>query len=366
MPNPERAEAPSEYAEAVFRTLHNPVLTLNGDLTVQTANPAFYDLFQVDPDDTVGQRLYDLGNGQWDIPELRSLLEEVLGEREEVRGYRVDHEFETIGQRVMNVNATRLERASEPHHIILSIFDTTDIYRTRWELEAEKEYSDKIVDSIREGLLVLTPDFEVCSANKSFFDIFRATPEGVEGRKLYDLGNGQWDIPELRHALEEILPQRGTLDDFEIEHDFRDIGRRVVRLNARPLDHIERILIAIRDVTDLKKKETYQETLVRELRHRIKNIIASVRGLSEQTLSRSETLEAYRDAFNGRLDMLARTQEILTQQDETADIRDLLTLEWLRSEGDRKDAAVRDGRREPSFLRTGWDQVRSDAAAKGA
>ena len=70
------------------------------------------------------------------------------------------------------------------------------------------------------------------------------------GRKIYDLGNGQWDIPALRTALEEVLPANQVFNDYEVIHEFEDLGRRVMLLNGRRLDHVQLILLGIRDVTE--------------------------------------------------------------------------------------------------------------------
>ena len=90
-----------------------------------------------------------------------------------------------------------------------------------------------LVETIREGLLVLDPDLTVRFANRSFCDTFAVASEDTIGRKLYDLGNGQWDIPELRSLIKTILPEQATIEAFEVDRVFPSIGRRVMVLNAR-------------------------------------------------------------------------------------------------------------------------------------
>src|ERR1700692_2356980 len=90
-----------------------------------------------------------------------------------------------------------------------------------------------IVETIREGLLVLEPDLTVRFANRAFCDTFAVVPEETVGRKLYELGKGQWDIPELRSLIETILPVGATIEAFEVDRVFPSIGRRVMVLNAR-------------------------------------------------------------------------------------------------------------------------------------
>jgi len=122
-----------------------------------------------------------------------------------------------------------------------------------------REYAESIVDTVREPLVVLDADLRVVSANRSFYGTFRVTPEETEGRLLYELGNRQWDIPELRRLLEEILPQNTSFEDYEVEHDFETIGRRTMLLNARRIyreaNKTQLILLAIEDITERKRAE---------------------------------------------------------------------------------------------------------------
>jgi two-component system CheB/CheR fusion protein len=117
-----------EYAEATVATARAPLLVLDAEMRVQRANRAFYDIFHVAPAETEGQRLVDLGNGQWNIPALRRLLEDILPLDQPVTDFEVTHEFERIGRRVMQVNARRLVGLSGPDptpSILLSIEDVT-------------------------------------------------------------------------------------------------------------------------------------------------------------------------------------------------------------------------------------------------
>ena len=112
---------------------------------------------------------------------------------------------------------------------------------------------EDVVETIREPLLVLNSDLKVISANRSFYEFFKVKPEETVGQLIYNLGSKQWNIPKLRELLETILPQKTTFDDYEVEHDFATIGRRIMLLNARQIERgvgEERIiLLAIEDIT---------------------------------------------------------------------------------------------------------------------
>jgi chemotaxis protein methyltransferase CheR len=139
-----------------------------------------------------------------------------------------------------------------------------------------------LVETIREGILVLEPDLTIRFANRSFCHTFAVAPEHIVGRKLYEIGNGQWDIPKLRTSLETIISGRKTIEAFEAEYFFPSIGRRIMVLNARkvyrPGNKIQQILLAIEDVTERARLErehaaAYERIaiLLQELTHRVNN-----------------------------------------------------------------------------------------------
>jgi len=120
-------------------------------------------------------------------------------------------------------------------------------------------YAESIVETIREPLVVLDADLRVISANRSFYQTFHVKPDETENQPIYNLGNRQWDIPELRQLLEEILSENTAIEDYMVEHDFPDIGRRVMLLNARRLyreaNETQLILLSIEDITERKRLE---------------------------------------------------------------------------------------------------------------
>jgi two-component system CheB/CheR fusion protein len=115
------------------------------------------------------------------------------------------------------------------------------------------EYTESIVDTVREALIVLDRDLRVRSANHTFYEQFRVKKEDIEGKLIYELGNGQWDIPKLRELLEKILPKKTMFRDYVVEHEFPDIGRKKMLLNARQISYRgherQMILLAIEDMT---------------------------------------------------------------------------------------------------------------------
>jgi PAS domain S-box-containing protein len=125
-------------------------------------------------------------------------------------------------------------------------------------VEDIQNYAQNIVDTVREPLLILDATLRVQSANRAFYQTFHVSAAETEGRLIYELGNGQWDIPDLRRLLEDIVPQSSVFNDFELEHTFPVIGRRAMLLNARKLQaghHGELLVLAMEDVTARRRAE---------------------------------------------------------------------------------------------------------------
>src|SRR4051795_6653965 len=125
-------------------------------------------------------------------------------------------------------------------------------------VEDIQNYAQNIVDTVREPLLILDTTLRVQSANRAFYQSFHVSPGETEGRLIYELGNGQWDIPDLRRLLEDIVPKSSVFNDFELEHTFPVIGRRAMLLNARKLQaghHGELLVLAMEDVTARRRAE---------------------------------------------------------------------------------------------------------------
>jgi len=268
------AEEARRYAESIVETVREPLLVLDADLKIISANRNFYRTFKVIPGETLGSFIYDLGNKQWDIPILRKMLEETLPKEEAFDDFEVDHNFQDIGHKIMLLNARRIYRKDiGVKMILLAIEDITErkeiengLEKTRKELETTKisedearEYAESIINTVREPLIALDQDLRVVSASRSFYVVFKVKPEETVGQLIYDLGNKQWDIPKLRELLENILPQKATFDNYEVEHDFTTIGRRIMLLNARQIQRVlgkERIiLLAIEDITEHRRLE---------------------------------------------------------------------------------------------------------------
>lgn len=143
--------------------------------------------------------------------------------------------------------------------VVLVFRDQTAERNAQRAVQYERDFAESIIATMREPLLVLDQKLKVISANRSFYNVFQVSAEKTIGKKVYDLGNRQWNIPKLRALLEDILPLNSHFDDFEVTHTFENIGQRTMRLNARRVFHEENrpqlILLAIEDITIRKRAE---------------------------------------------------------------------------------------------------------------
>src|SRR5674476_425113 len=193
------AKEVSELAENIINTVREPLLLLDKDLRVVKASRSFYDFFKVSSDETIGTLIFDLGNRQWNIPKLRELLETILSEKTTFDNYEVEHDFSTIGKRIMLLNARKIQRAlGEEKIILLAIEDITErkeieagLEKTRKELVVIKksadevsEFAENIINTVREPLLVLDKELRVVKASKSFYDFFKVTPDETIGKLI--------------------------------------------------------------------------------------------------------------------------------------------------------------------------------------
>lgn len=202
--------------------------------------------------------------------ELQASNEEVLSANEELQS--INEELETAKEEQQSTNE-ELATVNQ------------ELQDRNLQLGRALDYANGIVETVRDPLLILDGGLRVERANRTFYDFFRVAPEETVGRLLYELGKGQWEIPALRRALEEVLPKDARFEDFEIEHEFPRIGHRTLVLNARKLRYDsgqESILLAIEDRTEGKKAEGERAALL---------------SMEQQARKRAEQADRIKDEF---------------------------------------------------------------------
>ncbi|MFA7062260.1 MAG: ATP-binding protein, partial [Pedobacter sp.] len=179
-------------------------------------------------------------------------------------------------------------------HILCSIVDGTVARQLGVEVQDAREYAENIVETVRKPLVVLDSGLKVLTANHSFYDTFKVTPEETIGNFIYDLGNRQWDIPQLRVLFEEILPNNTVINDYEVDHIFPGIDRKIILLNARQIfrkkigSHI--ILLAMEDITMRKQADAEKARLDRILQDKNVELESAMLAAEKANQAKSEFL----------------------------------------------------------------------------
>ncbi|MEQ1782676.1 MAG: PAS domain-containing protein [Hyphomonadaceae bacterium] len=310
---------PEIAASDIVETVPSALIVLDKDLIITSANRAFYQTFRTSPRETEGCMIYDLGNRQWDIPALRTLLESVIPHRASVEGFEVEHDFPTIGRRTMLVNARKIfSPGDHDSSILLAIEDVSEERAARKESKRAWQLTQSIVDTIRDPLVVLESDMTVVTASQAFLTMFGITQAEARGRKVSELGQHQWDVPALRHVMDKVLPENKPFENFEIEDTFPVLGQRVFNLNARkiaqPGNHAHRMLLVFEDITDRKQRERDALALTNEISHRIKNNLQLIVNLIsyEVRTTPNPCVQGYQ-AMQTRIGAIAQLYDLISQ-----------------------------------------------------
>ncbi len=169
-------------------------------------------------------------------------------------------------------------------------------------------YAEAIVETVREPLIILDGNLRIKTANKSFFDTFKVTKGKTYNKCLFELGNGQWNIPQLKKLLTEILPKNSHFDDFEVTHTFEDIGTRTMVLNARRIvlegHKTELILLAIEDITERKQIDKQKDDFIGVASHELKTSLTSIKTFVQILLAHNKKIGDKKNVF--MLDKVAR------------------------------------------------------------
>jgi two-component system CheB/CheR fusion protein len=242
----------------LLESISIPLVMVGRDLRIRRFTRAMEPMLNLIPSD-VGRLITDL-QPQMELPDLRRLLLDAMeGGNRKPRDIR-DPLGRWYSLRVFPSVGTN----GKVDGAVLMLIDIDAARRGT-------DFAEAIVETVREPLVILNQNLQVVKANRTFYETFQAAAEETEGRLIYDLGNGQWNIPKLRELLESILPSRSTFRDFEVTHDFEHVGRKVMLLNAseifNPNAQARTILLAIEDVTDRKSAEEALRTTNAELQH---------------------------------------------------------------------------------------------------
>jgi two-component system, chemotaxis family, CheB/CheR fusion protein len=295
-----------------------PILMVGGNLRIRRFTPLAGQILNLIPTD-VGRPLGDIKHNL-NLPDLEQQILEVINtlsvKEQEVQDQK-GHWYD-LRIRPYRTTDNKIDGA------VVILVDINALKGTIEQLRQSRNYAEAIVETMREFLVVLDTDLRVITANRSFYHTFRVTPTEIEQRQIFDIVNRQWDIPQLRSLLEDIVPSNTQLvefQDFEVELDFEQIGHKVMLLNARKMsqaNHQDMILLAISDITSRKQlqeertkllaqehsartaaekanriKDEFLSVLSHELRNPLNSLIGWTQLLRKQKFDKNKILRAF-------------------------------------------------------------------------
>ena len=237
----------------LLATVNIPIIMVDCSLRIRRLTPMAEKALRVIPAD-VGRLITDI-KLNIDVPDLEKLILSVI------------ESLQPIGQDVRDEQGKWYSLQMRPYRtvdnridgVVLALQDIDVLKRKEQAFKQSSAFMKSIVDTVREPLMVLDADLHITAANRSFYSFFQVSPDETIARSLYDLGAGQWNIPQLRTLMGEVFPKSQDVRDFVVEHEFPLIGRKTMLLNARQIRTADQpdplILLAIEDVTERKRAE---------------------------------------------------------------------------------------------------------------
>jgi PAS domain S-box-containing protein len=267
------------YAENIIATLREPFVVLDNSLRVRTANSAFYRDFHASKEETEGHFVYALGNGQWDIPQLRSLLSQVLSNSHPVEDFEVDHAFPALGRRNMLLNARRFPPDSkEPELVLLAIEDVTDRRRAEAAVAHSEVRYRRLFQMAKDGILILDADTgKVIDANPFMMDLLGYSHNEFLGKELWEIGLFR-DIDESR-AVYRDLQEKGYVRYENLPLESRSGHKVEVEFVSNVYNESQHQVVQcnVRDITErsrLQRLTHEQAAALADLDHRKDEFLA--------------------------------------------------------------------------------------------
>ncbi len=223
----------------LFNSFNSAMVLLTRNLKVRRFTPMAEELLRLIPAD-IGRSIADI-HPNVEIKDMEKMLQEVIATSrpKELEVKDAQGKWYSVQMKPYRTQDGRVDGA------VLLFTDIT-------QLKTSLIYAEAVESIYSHPLLVLNGELKVKRANKKFYEVFKSTPSDTENRYIYDLGNKQWNIPELRELLEKVLPQNSEIRDYKVTHKFPNIGKKTMNLSGRRLFHhdvaTETILLAIETV----------------------------------------------------------------------------------------------------------------------
>ncbi len=327
MDNKESFIHSSEYAECIIETIREPLIVLDHDLRVISANRSFFSFFKVTPEETIGQEIYNLGNNQWDIPKLRELLEAILPQQTIFNDYRVEHYFNTIGRRIMLLNARQIDHMKGMEKIILLAFEDITVKELiQLDLEDSEERFRRLFETAKDGLLLVEKKKGyIVNANSAVCKMLGYTQEEIIGKALQDF-NFSINLGDIDSILENlIITGLVSHDDILV----KDKQGSNVGIDLQLIDRARFIQCNFRDITERKTADIEKGilrdqlnqaqrmetigTLAGGIAHDLNNILSIIFGNAELALDIISSENPVRENIEEILEASSRAKDLVRQ-----------------------------------------------------
>ena len=285
-----------KYLESIVDTIRESLLVLDKDFRVISANTTFYKHFKVNPQQTENVLVYELGNKQWDIPELRKLLEEILPTHNPFNDFRVEHKFPHIGKKVMLLNARQIKaKGTWKDRILLAIEDITQydtdkkvadaaLKKATQELEQDKRLYEAIMGSTLDLIYVFDLNYRFTYANKALLDMWGKTLEESMGKSLLELGYEPWHAEMHEREIDTVIltkkPIRG-----EVPFNHAKLGKRIYDYLFVPVFNSENDVVAVagttRDITEIIELSKQKDDFLGIASHELKTPVTSIKAYGQ-------------------------------------------------------------------------------------
>ncbi len=245
----------------LLASINIPIVILTNSLQIRRFTPTARQLFSLIPTD-VGRPFRDI-RSTLNCPHLEKMILEVIYTLETQ-----EQEVQTEAGYWYNLRIRPYRTAeNQIDGVVIVLIDIDALKRSVATLEEARNYAETIVETVQTPLVALDADFRVNKANRSFYETFDVSSPETAQCSLFELGNGQWNIPQLRSILEDILVSDVELVNFELDHVFEQIGQKIMLLNACKLERENKalmILLSIEDITDRKQFEAQRSQLLQQ------------------------------------------------------------------------------------------------------
>jgi|GEM_PF-405710 PAS domain S-box-containing protein len=285
------------YFKNIFNTVRDAILILDENMKVLSANRSFFSIFKVDSANTIGALLYDLGNGQWNIPSLRMLLEDILPKNDTVDDYEIKHNFESIGHKTMLLNACKIvAKKNEPPIILLAIEDISERKRLEGLLTESEERFRRLFETASDGIVLLEKhEGKIAHANPSTEKILGYSNKECIGKNLQDIGVAL-DMRDFSSII-QALNKRGIINYSDVP--VKTKSGQYIDADIYMVDRAKLVQCNIRDITE--RKNTAES-----LRHRTAELETVNKELGAFIYSAAHDLRAPLRSISGFADIVVK------------------------------------------------------------